>query len=43
VLALYERYEDKVDEFAERGMTEMNKYYKVLVAGRKIEVLKVLS
>ncbi|KAF3333187.1 reticulon-like protein B2 [Carex littledalei] len=30
VPALYERYEDKVDEFAERGMTEMNKHYKVL-------------
>jgi hypothetical protein len=30
VPALYERYEDKVDEFAERGMAEINKYYKVL-------------
>lgn len=30
VPALYERYEDKVDEFAERGMTEINKLYKVL-------------
>jgi len=32
VPALYERYADKVDEFAERGMTEMNKHYKVLDA-----------
>jgi hypothetical protein len=32
VPVLYERYEDKVDEFAERGMAEIDKQYKVLDA-----------
>ncbi|KAJ4734028.1 Reticulon-like protein [Rhynchospora pubera] len=30
VPALYEKYEDKVDEIAERGLSEANKHYKVL-------------
>ncbi|XP_078176789.1 reticulon-like protein B5 [Carex rostrata] len=30
VPALYERYDDKIDELAERGMTEINKLYKLL-------------
>ncbi|KAJ3686208.1 hypothetical protein LUZ61_015372 [Rhynchospora tenuis] len=30
VPALYEKYEDKVDEIAERGLSEVNKHYKVL-------------
>jgi hypothetical protein len=32
VPVLYERYEDKVDKFAERGIAEINKQYKMLDA-----------